>query len=74
MITMEEAGEIAAKRLRSVGGCAEYTTVWCFYDPAGADSDGGPCEAVVVMKETGICCTFPDFILKHGGGQRLPGE
>ena len=67
MITLEEAGKIAAKRLKDIGGCTEYTTAWCFYNPASANSDGGPDAPVVVMKETGACCGFPEFILKHGG-------
>lgn len=68
MITLEEAGKIAAKRLKGISGCTEYTTAWCFYNPASANSDGGPDAPVVVMKETGERCTFPEFVLKHGGG------
>lgn len=71
MITLDEAREIAAKRLKNIGGCTEYTTAWCFCSPGSADCDGGSDAPVVVMKETGECCGMPEFILQHGGGERL---
>ena len=70
MITQTEAREIAAKRLKDISGCTEYTTAWCFCSTGSADADGGPDSPVVVMKDTGKSCGFPEFIL-NGGGERI---
>ena len=71
MVTLEEAKRIAAERLDDISGCTEFTTAWAFYSPGSADSDGGPDSSVVVLKESGGRCGFPEFISKHGGGRRI---
>lgn len=39
------------------------------YNPRTADSVGGPDSSVVVLKESGTCCGFTEFILNYGGGK-----
>ena len=71
MITLEDAKRIAAKRLKDISGCTEFTTAWSFYNPRTEHSIGGPDSSVVVMKDTGKFCGFTEFILKYGGGERI---
>ena len=71
MITLEDAKQIAAKRLKDISGCTEFTTAWSFFNPRTEHSIGGPDASVVVMKEAGKCCGFTEFILKYGGGERI---
>ena len=69
MISLEEARQIAAKRLEDISGCTEFTTAWSFYNPRTADSIGGPDVSVVVLKDSGNSCGFTEFILRYGGGR-----
>lgn len=69
MISLEEARQIAAERLADISGCTEFTTAWSFYNPRTADSVGVPDPSVVVLKESGTCCGFTEFILNYGGGK-----
>lgn len=69
MISLEEVRQIAAERLADISGCTEFTTAWSFYNSRTADSVGGPDSSVVVLKESGTCCGFTEFILNYGGGK-----
>ena len=71
MISREEARQIAAERLADISGCTEFTTAWSFCNPRTADSVGGPDASVAVLKGSGQCCGFAEFILKYGGGEIL---
>ena len=70
MISLEEARQIAARRLKDISGCLEYDTAWAFYNPRTAESDGGPDASAVVLKESGKLCGFIQFI-GTGGGKLL---
>ena len=71
MVTLEEARQIAAVWLKDISGCTEFTTAYAFYNPRTENSIGGPDASVVVMKETGKCCGFTEFIMKYGGGKMI---
>ena len=71
MVTLEDAREIAAGWMKNICGCTEFTTAYAFYNPRTENSIGGPDASVVVMKESGKCCGFTEFIMKHGGGEMI---
>ena len=64
MVTLEDAREIAAGWMKNISGCTEFTTAYAFYNPRTENS-------IVVMKESGKCCGFTEFIMKHGGGEMI---
>lgn len=71
MVTLEDAREIAAGWMKNISGCTESTTAYAFYNPRTENSIGGPDASVVVMKESGKCCGFTEFIMIHGGGEMI---
>ncbi len=71
MVTLEEAKRIAAEWLDDISACTEFTTAWVFTNPRSAESDGGWDSPVVVLKESGRRCGFPEFIHTYGGGRRI---
>ena len=71
MITMDEARQIAAKRLSDISGCSEFTNAYVFFNPGSEDSDGGWDAPAVVLKEDGKCCAFADYIERYGGGKPI---
>ena len=71
MVTLGDAREIAAGWMKDISGCTEFTTAYAFYNPRTENSIGGPDASVVVIKESGKCCGFTEFIMKHGGGEMI---
>ena len=71
MITLEEARQIAAGRLNDISGCNEFTTAYVFYNPRSERSIGGWDAPAVVLKETGKCCGFTEYITAYGGGKMI---
>lgn len=53
MVTIQEAKEIASKRLSDISGCKEFTNAYMFFNPRSENVIGG--------------FDMPVFILKDGG-------
>ena len=67
MITLEQARQVAAKRLGNIGRCMETDTAYVFFSSGGPDTDGGPDAPLAVRKDTGEVCSLLQYIAAHGG-------
>ena len=53
MVTMQEAKEIASKRLSNISGCKEFTNAYMFFNPRSENVIGGFDMLVFVLKDGG---------------------